>query len=79
MSFYRDILIIKTKSADYGRYLNRTQKRELELLARSLSIDSLTNIIDQILSAIDNVNANANTNFLLENLLTNIALGLEQK
>ena len=73
LSFYRDILILKTNSADEGRYLNRKQRREMEFMATSLNVDTLENIIDQILSAINNVNDNANTSFLLENLLTNIA------
>ena len=74
LSFYRDILIIKTNPTDESRYLNKSQRREMEFMAKSQSVDSLANIIDQILSAIDNVNHNANTSFLLENLLTNIAL-----
>ncbi len=73
LSFYRDLLIIKTNSADDGRYLNRTQRRVMEFKAKSCSVDSLITIIDQIIFAINNVNANANTSFLLENLLTNIA------
>lgn len=77
--YYRDILICKTKPFDKIHFFNREHISLIRDQSSLLTIGDITNIIDHIFAAFNNLESNANTNFLFENLLTRIAIVTEKQ
>lgn len=76
--YYRDILICKTKPPAELHYFNSKHKDLIVNQNHLFSLDEIMKIIDQIITAVSNLESNANTNLLFENLLTRIAIVTEK-
>ncbi|MGR3317748.1 MAG: DNA polymerase III subunit [Candidatus Anammoxibacter sp.] len=77
--YYRDILICKTKPPEKIHFFNREHINLIRDQSSLLTIGDITNIIDYVFAAFNNLESNANTNFLFENLLTRIAVVTEKQ
>ncbi len=74
LHYYRDILIYKTRPAGDGYYFNKDCIGLIEAQSGLFSINSISVIINHIFRAFEELDANVNTNLLIENLITRIAL-----
>ncbi|MGR3220059.1 MAG: DNA polymerase III subunit delta' [Candidatus Anammoxibacter sp.] len=77
--YYRDILICKTNSFDGIHFFNPEYISLIRDQSRLLTISNISDIIDHIFTAFNNLESNANTNFLFEHLLTRIAIVTEKQ
>lgn len=74
LNYYRDLLLYKTGVVEKSYYFNSKHEDLIKAQSNLISIETIIKIIDHIFVAFDNLESNANTNLLLENLLTRLAV-----
>lgn len=75
LRYYRDILAsMTTGSSGIVCYFNDERRGLIEDSGGRYTFDDIISVIDQVFIALDNLELNANTNFIFENLFTRIAV-----
>ena len=73
LCYYKDLLMFKIEPYGKIQYFNIEQKSLIEKQSLLFAHDDIAIIMDQVITAVNNLESNANTNFIFENLLIKIA------
>lgn len=73
LCYYRDLLVLKIEHCGKIHYFNNEQKCLIEKQSMLFTYDDIATTIDQIIAAVSDLESNANTNFIFENLFIEIA------